>query len=94
MKAFVRFRGYNAGDYYGHEMQLADAGNAEYEIVLNRGDALENDPLHGVMLTRNGVDYVQVTRMIRFRGVNFRAYSHPGEPNVQCQLIKVKELTS
>jgi DNA-binding XRE family transcriptional regulator len=96
MKAFVRFEGHNAGDYWGQRMVVVDtAEQADYELLLQDKDRLVMDPELGTLLVRNKIEYLQVERMIKFKGVNFAPWSDcgreadPDEPSVQCKLLKI-----
>ena len=53
MKAFVRFEGHNAGDYWGQRMVVVDsADKADYELLLQDKDKLVMDPELGTLLVR------------------------------------------
>ena len=98
MKKAVYFTGFNAIEYYGHQMHLTDDESAEYFVVLNSGDELRMGELDGVILRRGNVEYRHDTKMSRFKGVNFiphlkyfKGYGWDkadGENPVQLKLIK------
>jgi len=89
MKNLVRFTGFNAYDYYGHEIHIVDpdsANLAEYEVVLRDTDELVESDC-GVVLKRDGVIYTQITKMNRFKGVSF--IDDDGDV-VSLKLIKIE----
>ena len=98
MKKAVYFTGFNAIEYYGHQMHLTDDESAEYFVVLNSGDELRMCELDGVILRRGNVEYRHDTKMNRFKGVNFIPdrkyfknfgwYSADGQNSIQLKLIK------
>lgn len=84
MKVGVDFIGFNAGDYYGHNIQKTE-DNPEFYVVLQAGDRLLDDGT----LVRQGLHYMQVTKMSRFRGVAFVNIDDFDEPDtIKCKLIK------
>ena len=98
MKKAVYFTGFNAIEYYGHQMHLTDDESAEYFVVLNDSDKIFTNDEFGVMLQRGNIQYTQDTKMSRFKGVNFiprlkyfKGYGWDkadGENPVQLKLIK------
>ena len=90
MKKFVSFEGYNAMDYYGHEMALENSrDDAEFEVVLHDGDKLVKTD-EGLMLVRDGLYYRQSTKMNTFKGVTFANFEDFDEVDtVQLKLIKL-----
>lgn len=71
MKAAITTIQRNAGDYLATIASACQTEDAEFFAVLRDGDKLENDKLHGLVLTSDGVRYSQVTKMSHFRGMAF-----------------------
>lgn len=71
MKIAITTTQRNAGDYLATVASVCKADDAEFFVVIQDGDKLENDEMHGLTLTRNGVCYIQDTQMMHFRGMAF-----------------------
>ncbi len=61
----------NAGDYLATIASVCPPEQAEFFVVTQDGDKLENDKIWGLLLTRKGVRYAQDTKMQHFRGMAF-----------------------
>ncbi len=89
MKVGVYFKEANAGDYLAQILKIANnPQDTEYNLVLQEGDRLVNTSL-GVVLVRNGREYVQKTYMASFKAVAFVEHTYCPEKNViKAKLIK------
>jgi hypothetical protein len=71
MKIAITTTQRNAGEYLATIASVCAADQAEFFAVIQDGDKLENDEMHGLVLTRKGVRYAQDPEMKHFRGMAF-----------------------